>query len=333
VNAAGVEDYLRRRLDDPKLQVNALRQSYPGISRETWLVDVTPRGGLVFRLDTPGGSVCPTPLEREYEVYRRLQGTSVPVPPVLWYETDEPKVAEGRDFYVRTMVDGVTEIPELFDPSPGSDQLRVDVGRELVTKLAALHNLDWQVLGFGEVFEVPPDAATCAAFDLNLLEDTFDRLRVEPYPVIREIFAWLRDHPPPPAARVSLCKGNNGLSEEIWRDTSIVAMSDWELAHLGDPVEDWVSIELNANIGSRGIDPRFDEPALRTLYEDLTGVRITDEALGYYDRLRAVRSMVNFVSAARLIDRNPDVRGSTAGLALAAHRSAHGLARQVGLFR
>jgi hypothetical protein len=37
---------------------------------------------------------------------------------------------------------------------------------------------------------------------------------------------------------VCLCKGQNGIGEEIWRDDRIVALCDWELAHLGDPCHD-----------------------------------------------------------------------------------------------
>ena len=38
---------------------------------------------------------------------------------------------------------------------------------------------------------------------------------------------------------LSLLKGNNGIGEEIWPDGRIVALSDWELATIGDPALDW----------------------------------------------------------------------------------------------
>ena len=39
--------------------------------------------------------------------------------------------------------------------------------------------------------------------------------------------------------RLGLLKGNNGIGEEIWKDGRIVALSDWELAAIGDPSLDW----------------------------------------------------------------------------------------------
>ena len=92
-----VERYLRKRVPEAKgLELVGLSRTYPGMSRETWLADTRWRQdgrevtrGFVLRMDTPGGSVVPTPLRREYEVYRRLDGTAVPVPRALWYEKNE----------------------------------------------------------------------------------------------------------------------------------------------------------------------------------------------------------------------------------------------------
>ena len=38
-------------------------------------------------------------------------------------------------------------------------------------------------------------------------------------------------------------KGTNGYGEEIFRDGRLVAMSDWELARIGDPAYDWAQIQ------------------------------------------------------------------------------------------
>ena len=80
-----------------------------GVSRETWLVDaeVTRQGrtvleGFAVRRDHDVGSVDPIPLRTEYEVYRRLADSAVPVARALWYEDDPSWRPDGRDAYVRT---------------------------------------------------------------------------------------------------------------------------------------------------------------------------------------------------------------------------------------
>jgi aminoglycoside phosphotransferase (APT) family kinase protein len=42
---------------------------------------------------------------------------------------------------------------------------------------------------------------------------------------------------------VRLCKGTNGHGEEVWRAGRIVALSDWELAAIGDPAYDFAQIQ------------------------------------------------------------------------------------------
>jgi len=333
-----VQSYLRSRFASD-VEVTTVKRSFPGMSRDTWLVRVTSSEGggeassrgFVFRMDAPGGSICPTPLKREYEVYRRLYGTAVPVPRTYWYETDQGWLTSGREFYVRELVDGAMEVPHLFDDNAEGSALRLAVGRELVEKLAAVHLVDWKALGFDAVFEAPPDTASTARFDLDLWEDILDRELLEPEPLLRLIFNWLRSNPPPPTTRICLCKGNNGLSEEVWRGTEIVSMNDWELAHLGDPAEDWVSMELNPMLGQRGIDPSIDEKLLLRWYEELTGTTITPERIHYFELVRGLKTFVNLVAAARIVDRGEAQRASTAGMALALYRYLGPFARQLKL--
>ena len=64
------------------VQVTACRQTFPGQSQETWLVDTEVAGGtrgFVLRVNPPGGGIVPIPLRREWEVYSRLAGSPVPV--------------------------------------------------------------------------------------------------------------------------------------------------------------------------------------------------------------------------------------------------------------
>lgn len=336
-----VERYLRRRVPEAKgLKLVGLSRTYPGMSRETWLADTRWRQdgrevtrGFVLRMDTPGGSVVPTPLRREYEVYRRLDGTAVPVPRALWYEKNEGQLTGGREFYVRDKLEGHVEIPNLYDPAPEYDDLRLEVAREHISKLAALHTLDWSELGFADVLEVPPDESSCARFDLGIWEDTFDRVRPEAYPVVREVFCWLKDNPPPPAPRISLIKGNNGVGEEIWQGTRIVGMSDWELAHLGDPTEDWAWIQLNPRVGAQGIGSLFDEARLRELYFEASGIRLREESLRYYQVVHTLKALICTITAASMVASGKDLRVSTAGMGLAPYRGQAALAQAIGLIR
>src|SRR6188472_4312565 len=99
-----VAAYLGRHLREP-VRVTGLTQAFPGLSRETWLLQIE-RGssrraeGLVLRADPPGGPFVPVPLQYEYQVYEHLARTDVPVAKPLWFDATA-EVVDGRPLFVR----------------------------------------------------------------------------------------------------------------------------------------------------------------------------------------------------------------------------------------
>ena len=91
------------------------------------------------------------------------------------------------------------------------------------------------------------------------------------------------------ASAISLLKGNNGLGEEIWVDGKIVAMSDWELASLGDPAYDFAWCQ-----GFRGVvvEGKWDFQSLLDYYEEVSGIHIDQASVGYYGLIQALEGVV-----------------------------------------
>ncbi|MDX3899111.1 MAG: hypothetical protein QHC40_01100 [Sphingobium sp.] len=118
-----------------------LKQSFPGVSRETWLLKADMSGheqGFVLRVDLEEGSSFPKTLELEYEVYRRLFPSEVPVAEPLWFAANID-IAEGRPHMVRRLVDGSSVIPGLSDPGDAGDALRRKIAYECIENLARVH--------------------------------------------------------------------------------------------------------------------------------------------------------------------------------------------------
>jgi aminoglycoside phosphotransferase (APT) family kinase protein len=65
----------------------------------------------------------------------------------------------------------------------------------------------------------------------------------DPHPVLEYVAAWLRRHRPDPV-EARLVHGDFRLGNLLVDTSGIRAVLDWELAHLGDPVEDlaWLTI-------------------------------------------------------------------------------------------
>src|SRR5207237_1414852 len=80
------------------------------------------------------------------------------------------------------------------------------------------------------------DAAVGAGVGIGWLETELDRIG-EPHPALELGLRWLRAHEPS-ASPPCLVHGDFRLGNLLADEDGLVAVLDWELAHLGDPVED-----------------------------------------------------------------------------------------------
>jgi aminoglycoside phosphotransferase (APT) family kinase protein len=285
MNEAQVATYLTQRLTAP-VKVVEMKRSFPGMSRETWLLRTEVANepqGFVLRIDPPEGGGCPGDLRQEYEVYRRLFRSEVPVAEPLWYD-DSLDFVEGRPHMVRRMAEGRPTVDGLFD-GDDSSMLRRRVAFECVERLAAVHLLDWKAYRFDELLVAPPSAAESFTTEFTLWRRYWYERRPTPAPVFEEVLAWLGEQIPRDTPRVSLVKGNNGLGEEIWRDGKIVAMSDWELASLGDGISDlfW----------SQGTVRLVGFSEVLRHYEECMGQSVSSERLAYASIFALVKQLIS----------------------------------------
>ncbi|MBB35072.1 MAG: hypothetical protein CME88_08095 [Hirschia sp.] len=275
IDEKSLQDYFASHMGGD-VSVTRFKRTFPGISRETFLVwteENGSEGGYIFRTDALGGPICPVPLEYEYKIIKGLSTTNVPVAEPLWFE-QAPDITDGRPVMVRRMVDGSNDIPGLYDEGKEAAARRQRVALEHAERLAALHTLDLDKTGFSSFVELPKSAADCARADFDRWMKIFREVRTDPFPLLTEASFWIEEHLPTSAPRISLCKGNNGMGEEIWKDDKIVALSDWELAFAGDPAQDWAL--------SQGMLTLGDSEVTLKHYEDCAGFKIDRESLDFY---------------------------------------------------
>jgi aminoglycoside phosphotransferase (APT) family kinase protein len=255
----------------------------------------------VIRRDPPGGGLVDTPLRREYEIYRRLAQTGVPVARVLWFDDDAHELGSAAPMYLREFVPGSHEIPHFTDPDPEYDDLRIEVSQEHLRKLALVHTSDWRAAGLDEILSAPEGVDDCAHHALDLAQARFESLRTTAYPDITLGIQWLRRNAGRRAPRVSLLKGNNGLGEEVWQGTKIVAMSDWELASIGDPAYDFAQLQDLVPIVGPPEHPRWDLNRALAYYEEITGIHIERASMHFYRVLYAVEKACTALAAIRAV--------------------------------
>jgi aminoglycoside phosphotransferase (APT) family kinase protein len=158
--------------------------------------------------------------------------------------------------------------------------------------LAALHRIDWRARGLG-FLGVPPPGAGAAHREVERWAERMARSRIPPDPIVREALAWLREHAPP-CDIVVLLHGDyrlgNWLVERRGAATTLSGILDWEMVHLGDPVEDlaWCLSHL-----WRAQTPRAGclapPPELVAHYEKACGHAVEPERLRFYEVLALVK--------------------------------------------
>lgn len=302
-----LDAYLRSRFGADVVVDEA--EKFPrGSSRETWFVTYRPSPNapptkLIFRADHPSGSTIPTSLVQEHAMYVALGRTNVPIARALWWE-DDP-VWAARPFFVREQIEGSWELPDFINPDPQFDDYRIAISKEHLDKLALVHRVDWRETGFEPLLGAPSDEADAAHHCLRIIRDQLAEFQREPIPLINAAFDWLTRHAPT-APAITLCKGTNGLGEEVFRDSKIVAMSDWEEALIGDPANDFAHLQSFLPVVERDGEIIWDLPRALDYYHAQSGIRVTPEAVGYYGVMRALRMVVFGHKTATIVQDNPD---------------------------
>lgn len=303
-DAAWLGDYLAGRLGHP-VEVLAFDKFSRGTSRQTWFAHYRDGAGehrLTLRADHPAGAGDPTPLDREYACYRALGATGVPHARALYWE-DDPALAP-RPFYTRETVDGSWQVPGFGQDSDAGRRAQLAASQEHMRALAAVHDADWRAAGFGDLFGAPatPDAA--APFYLDLLMRRFHQFGGDPQPLMHEVLAHLRENAPP-AARLSLCKGTNGLGEEVFRDGAIVALSDWEEAIVGDPASDLAMVQGFTETIEIDGETVWDHERAVAYYNTLAAVPVAMDNVRYYQLARLFGRMVMFAFTTTVVRDSP----------------------------
>jgi aminoglycoside phosphotransferase (APT) family kinase protein len=245
---ARLERFLAARLPDADaVRLVRLERSTEGFSQETFAfeADVVRAGGAtrhawVAKREPVAGLLDPYDLEPEFRVLHALSDDAFPSPPTPWFERD-PAVLE-RPFYVMERLPGDVPLPAPGPDGAGpfSDAERAALGPVVARTLAALHAIDWRARGLA-FLGAPPPGRGVAERELARWEARIARSGFPADPALTEALAWLRAHVPVSDA-VTLVHGDYRLGNLlVVRDAAGIRLSgvlDWELVHLGDPLED-----------------------------------------------------------------------------------------------
>ena len=224
---------------------------------------------------------------REYRIMSQLKAVFPSVPETLHYSDDESVI--GSEFYVMRKVDGQL----IKETLPPAWNFTARDSRRFCTlfweKLIELHKVDYTAAGLGD-FGKPVGYAERQIAGWNR---RFERVITPDVDHFSSVRQWLEGRIPPASGRHSILHGDYRIDNVILaQDDShdILAVLDWEICALGDPLMDlgsalayWMQADDPVELRSLLMQPS-DAPGMLTrqeildLYRDRTGLDTSDFA-------------------------------------------------------
>jgi aminoglycoside phosphotransferase (APT) family kinase protein len=286
IDVRALETFLRQQLP-PQEGKLVVEKHQAGFSNETFYVSWGPKQWVLRR--PPRGDILPTAhdMAREFRVLSGLAPTGVRVPkPVVM---GEDRSIIGVPFYLMERVEGVV-IREQLPPEFDAVADRKKIGEEIIDALVELHAVDWQKTSLANLGKPEGFLERQLRRWVGQLELTLPRTRS--LPGIHEVTKWLQTHLPPQSA-ASIVHGDYKLDNVMFAPppaTRLVAIFDWEMATLGDPLADlgWVL----SFWGPTG-DPPDPEPKESNYITSQPGFHTREELLARYEQ-KTGRTMKHF---------------------------------------
>lgn len=220
-----------------------------GQSNPTYRINAA-SGAYVLRRK-PFGPLLPSAhaVDREYKVIAGLHPTGFPVARPYGLCTDDDVI--GSWFYVMAMVEGRT----IWDGSmPGAEPaFRRATYEAMIDTLAALHNTDIEAAGLSD-FGKP---GNYFGRQVDRWTKQYRLAETETMPLMERLIEWL-PATLPPQTRTSVVHGDYRIDNMIYAPDApkVIAVLDWELSTLGDPLADFTYVAMawvTANGGRSGV--------------------------------------------------------------------------------
>lgn len=263
-------------------RLTSFRRLSGGASQETWLLQGENHSAILRR--APGGgnaelSTTAIGLAAEAELIQAAERAGVPVPNVLHVLSETDGLGLG---FLMTRVEGET-IARPILRNPEFSDARTRLAAQCGAAIADIHSISLD--GLPDQLRTSDGMAQIAQYEE--IYRGFDA----PRPVFELAFQWLKANLPAPLEPV-LVHGDFRLGNLMIDEAGLVAVLDWELAHLGDPREDiaWICVnswrfgQSQNRVGGFG----HLEDLLST-YNDRSGLSLRPTDIDWWEMLGSLK--------------------------------------------
>ncbi|MCB2046694.1 MAG: phosphotransferase family protein [Novosphingobium sp.] len=297
---SGLEDqlasYLAHRMPQARdVIVGNLARIHGGSSQETyryeasWTEQGTDKGGKFILRRAPEAGLVNAEHDLEYSVYSALDGCNIPIPKAHFLELD-PAWLE-RPFFIMDMAPGKPgDFYGSDDPYDGQSER---VGERFWTHLGTLAAIDTNDREVS-MLRGKCDPRPVHERELDHWEQRLGEGEDVVEPLLRAAIRWMRRNPPPPPKKLAVVHGDYRSGNFLFTpDGEISAILDWEMCHLGDPLED-IAWALDP---FWSMERHFPLEAGLGLWERASGMTIDRDALDWWRLFAAIKCSAIWTTA------------------------------------
>jgi aminoglycoside phosphotransferase (APT) family kinase protein len=257
-----------------------------GASQETWSFDAETAEGplpLILRRK-PGGGEKNIPLlgsaislETEAILIDLAAGMKVPVPHIRYVLEPGDELGSG---FVMDRLEGETLGHRILRDA-ALDEVRPHLARRCGEILAGIHSVPTTALP-----QLPSGFATGQLAQYRNIYDHFD----DPHPVFELAFRFIEDHLPDETSPV-LVHGDFRNGNLMIGPDGVRGVLDWELAHVGDPMEDlgWLCVNSWRFGGDGPVGGFGTREDLAAGYEAAGGVPVDLERVRFWEVVGTIK--------------------------------------------
>jgi aminoglycoside phosphotransferase (APT) family kinase protein len=233
--------------------------------------------------------------ETEFRIIKAAYEAGAMAPEPMWMGDG----SLGGEFYVVRRYDG-ENVPRRLLRDEQYAQARAALPSQLAGVLAKIH-------------AIPPDSIEGVARPAgapSVAEQALDRhvqllraIAPEPHPAFELAFRWLRTRlPDPKSERRTFVHGDFRVGNVLFGPEGLRAMLDWEIAHVGDPMEDlsWVCVRSWRFGGDKPVGGIGTREEFFAAYEAASGVKVDPDVHRWWEIFGNLRWGIICISQAKV---------------------------------
>lgn len=306
--------YVSHRITDAvEINVQFIEPIYGGASQQTYRIGLSYKTPLnemisqrvILKREFESGLID-TDSYHEFIAFQEFYNTNIPVPRPIWHEKDIKWL--GRPFMIVEEIADSEVDNRLLGTDP-YNLVKEKVGETFCRIMGNLAGADTRGMRLYEKLEaVPPDQ--CWKKELDYWESVIDQNETQHHPLLRAAIRKLRRNPPPPAQKIAVVHGDFRPGNFMFdKEGNITAILDWEMIHLGDPLEDlsW-SLNMIYSSGDPGmLGNMIPRDRAIKIWEEASGLSVDTEALKWWEIFTSVKGLGIWITSANIFSKKENM--------------------------